>query len=384
MPELHNLTPYPNFRYYSRDSQDREFGVVVVKATYEFDPSGRLVTAEEQAPMVFTDKCHGAVNLSSLWHPSDLVPHKPATDLIINAVARTPDGRPQPTWECGIEINSTDATVFVKKLRVTGPREWRPVWKRALNAEEAKNWPQYRKHFRHWELSEPEPVSSLPLHYEYAYGGEVALGRDDEGNPRFDTSHYNPLGRGKIDRDWTDHTVPVPAPQIESVDDLIADPYAVYVAQGLGPIPPAWLPRRPLGGTYDQNWIDTIWPAWPTDYSFAYHNSAHPDLIISPYLAGGEEIVLTGLAERAEPVRFRLPREQPFVEFTGEHSEPIRASMALDTVFLDIVGRHQHDWRVFLSWRVNFPPDVFDRAIIQQQMSPVGTSATRLAEEDAA
>ena len=384
MPELQNFTPYPNFRYYSRDNEDREFGIIIVKATYEFGPSSRLMVAEEQAPMVFTDKCHGAVNVSSLWHPSDLVPHKPATDLIINAVARTPDGRVRPAWECGVAINRAGAAIFAKKLRVTGPREWRPVWKRELNTEEVKNWPQYRKHFRYWELSEPEPVSSLPLRYEYAYGGEIAMGEDDEGNPLFDTSHYNPLGRGKIDREWTDHTKTVPAPQIEDVDDPIADPYAVYKAQGLGPIPPAWLPRRPLGGTYDQKWIDTTWPAWPADYSFAYHNSAHPDLIISPYLIGGEEVVLTGLAQREEPVRFRLPHEQTLVEFVGENREPLRAPMALDTVFLDFAGRHQRDWRIFLSWRVNFEPDVFDRAIIQRQRFPAGTSATHLAEGDAA
>lgn len=382
MPELQNFTPYPNFRYYSRDNEDREFGIVIVKATYEFDPSGRLMTAEEQAPMVFTDKCHGAVNVTSLWHPSDLVPHKPATDLIVNAVARTPDGRPQPAWECGIEIKRAGAAIFEKKLRVTGPREWRPLWKRNLSTEEAKNWQQHRKLFRHWELSEPRPVSSLPLRYEHAYGGEIAMGLDDDGSPRFDTSHYNPLGRGKIDREWTDHTVPVSAPQIENVDGPIADPYAIYKPESLAPIPPAWLPRRPLGGTYDQNWIDTIWPAWPADYSFSYHNSAHPDLIISPYLIGGEEVVLTGLAERGQPVCFHLPDEQPFVEFIDGQGDPTRAPMVLDTVFLDIAARHQRDWRVFLSWRINFEPDVFDRAIIQRQMPAPNIGATRLAEEN--
>lgn len=384
MPELRNLTPYPNFRYYSRDNEDREFGIVVVKATYEFDASGRLKEAEEQAPMVFTDKCHGDVNVTSLWHPSDLVPRKLATDLIINAVARAPGGKPLPAWQCGIEIKKAGAAVFTKKLRVTGPRNWHPVWKRALNMEEAKNWLQYRKLFRHWELSEPEPVSSLPLRYEHAYGGEIAMGEDDEGNPRFDTSHYNPLGCGKIDHEWTDHIMVIPAPQIESIDEPIADPYTVYKPENLGPIPPAWLPRRPLGGTYDQNWIDNVWPAWPADYSFAYHNSAHPDLIITPYLIGDEELVLTGLLEREQPAQFNLPDEHLFVEFISESADPTRVPMVLDTVFLDIAGRHLNDWRVFLTWRVNFEPDVFERAIIQRQTSAMNAGTTRLEEEDAA
>ena len=105
MPKLLNLTPFPNFRYYSTDNRAREFGVVVMKATYQIGPEGRLVVAEEQAPFVMTDLCHGAVNVSSLWHPSDIVPNKPRTDVIVNAIARAPRGVARSTWECGVEID---------------------------------------------------------------------------------------------------------------------------------------------------------------------------------------------------------------------------------------------------------------------------------------
>ena len=138
MPELVNYTPYPNFRYYSRDKEDRDFGVVIVKATYELGPSGKLERAEEQAPMVFTDRCHGAVNMTSLWHPSDLVPNKPATDVILNAVARAPNGAPVKSWACGVKIVEGEDVRLEKALRVTGPRAWQPVWKRALMAMKSR------------------------------------------------------------------------------------------------------------------------------------------------------------------------------------------------------------------------------------------------------
>ncbi|MBF2715073.1 DUF2169 family type VI secretion system accessory protein [Agrobacterium vitis] len=364
MPELINNTPYPNFRYYSRDNQDREFGIVIVKATYEIAPSGRLLVAEEQAPMVFTDLCHGDVNVSSLWHPSDMVPNKPATDVIVNAVARTAGGDRKPSWECGIVIEDDNGPKLEKWLQVTGPREWQPRWKRDLSEREKGEWRKHRRLFDRWILTEPEPISALPLHYEYAYGGEVPQGQDDNGNQAFDTDTCNPIGRGKLDQDWSDHTIPHPAPQIELLSEPIAQPYKTYSPQSLGPIPPAWDPRLPLAGTYDQNWIDNIWPAWAPDYSFAFHNSAHPDLVVHPYLKGTERFRLIGLCAKAQEISFSLPDEHLFVEFVGEDNVLDKKNMVLDTVFLDISAVSRRDWRVFLSWRVNFPPGVYEQAIL--------------------
>ncbi|WHA44063.1 DUF2169 family type VI secretion system accessory protein [Agrobacterium larrymoorei] len=363
MPELKNLTPFPNFRYYSRDNENREFGIVIAKATYEIAEDGTLVAAEEQAPMLFTDKCHGEVNISSLWHPSDLVPYKPATDIIINAIAHAPGGRPSSSWECGVTVDRRGEILLDKRLRVNGPRSWRPIWKRRLREEDRADWHNYRRHFDHWELSDAEPIDKVPLRYEYAFGGEVETGVDDAGNRTFDTDHYNPLGIGKIDREHSDHTVDIPAPQIESVDDPIDDPYKRYAPVNFGPIPPAWLPRRPLGGTYDQNWIDNVWPAWPTDYSFSYHNSSHPDLTVSPHLRGGETITLKHLTQEGELV-FTLPRSNMMVDFVRADGRVVREKMALDTVLIDVETSRRSNRRIYLSWRLRFPPDVYSQAII--------------------
>ena len=314
--------------------------------------------------MVFTDLCHGEVNVTSLWHPSDMVPHKPATDIIVNAVARVSGSEPKPSWSCGLRIEGSEGVRLEKRLTVTGPREWRPRWHRTLRESEKAEWQKHRRAFAGWELSEPEPCAALPLHYEYAYGGEIPQGEDEDGQPLFDTDHRNPLGRGKIDRDWSDHTEAQPAPRIEDPDQPVSDPYAEMLPQAFGPIPPAWLPRRPLGGTYDQNWQDNIWPAWPPDYDFAYHNSAHPDLIVKPHLVGDERIVLTGLSAFADEVVLTLPGEGVSVAFVTEEDELERRPMVLDTVFLDIAAEHPADWRVYLGWRVTFEPDLYREARI--------------------
>jgi hypothetical protein len=362
MPELLNFTPFPNFRYYSSDAKGEDFGVVIVKATLQLDAEGRLVIAEEQAPLMFTDACHGEVNVTSLWHPSDLVPNKPRTDVIVNAVARTPDGVARASWPCGLRISRGGAVVLEKRLVVTGPRRWEPVWKRALDEDERKDWRVHRQHFERWALSTPEPVASVPLRYELAYGGLLARGLDDQGAPIVDDIHENPIGRGWIDAQWTDHTQAHPAPQIESGDDPIREPYRRHAPQSLGPIPCAWEPRLPRAGTYDQTWIDTIWPNWAPDYDFFYHNSAHPDLIAPGYLIGDETIALAGLSAGQALAELRLPGMAAICDFVRSDgsSEPTR--MHLDTLFLDIADEDPGEWRVFLSWRANFAPDVYAQA----------------------
>lgn len=359
MPELLNFTPFPNFRYYSSDNRGRDFGVVIVKATYTIDAAGGLAVAKEQAPLMFDDACHGAVNESSLWHPSDLVPNKPRTDLIVNAVARAPGGEPARRWTCGIELSAASGPVLSKRLRVTGPREWRPRWRRRLDAEEARDWRAHRRLFAGWELTEPEPVTEVPLRYELAYGGTVVAGQDDEGRPRFVCEVRNPIGCGLIDPDWTDHTLPQPAPRIEAEGEPVTEPGAAYAPQSLGPIPPAWEPRLPLGGTYDQHWIDHVWPNWAEDYDFAFHNSAHPDLICPGHLAGGETITLTHLMPGAAESRLVLPDHGMVAEFVQADGAVEARAMALDTVFLDLADARRERARVFLTWRVNFEPDAF-------------------------
>lgn len=368
MPEIINFTPFPNFRYYSRDTADNAFGIVIVKASYEIAANGDLLAAEEQAPMMFTDKCHGEVNVTSLWHPSDLVPNKPATDLIINAVARAPGGQPSPSWECGISVQSAGQSLVSKRLRISGPRHWRPVWKRALSETDANEWQKHLRHFSKWELSEPEPIIAVPLHYEYAYGG-LAEVEGDDGERRTDTNHHNPLGRGRINPDFTDHTKPVPAPQIEAIDDPIVEPYKDYTPENIGPIPPAWLPRRPLGGTYDQAWLDSRWPAWPEDYNFRYHNSAPAGLAVEPYLRGGETVTVTGMSA-AEELRFRLPSQTMIARFARRAADGWEAvNMNLDTVFLDFGSGREQDWRVYLTWRVNFEPDTYASVVLETNVA---------------
>ena len=81
----------------------------------------------------------------------------------------------------------------------------------------------------------------------------------------------------------------------------------------LGPIGRGWEPRYKFAGTYDQNWIDNVFPFLPSDFKDAYYQAAPLDQQID-YLRGGEEVVLQNLTPEGY-TRFQIPQVQVPVAF---------------------------------------------------------------------
>src|SRR5690606_38594533 len=70
-----------------------------------------------------------------------------------------------------------------------------------------------------------------------------------------------------------------------------------------------WMPRRALGGTYDDTWVRERAPLWPADVDRRFLSAAAPGLFASPHLEGGEDVDLVGV-DADGPIRFRLPRRR--------------------------------------------------------------------------
>lgn len=350
--KMENFSPFPNLRFYNTDNRGAEFGVLLIKGTYNIGADDRLAIADVQEPLALADGHYGAVNVSSLRMPSDLVPKKPRSDVIVNAVARAPGGRALPSWICGVRVEGRHR--MEKRLRVTGSRRWEPRWSVSERVLSSLGKDERRHVFQGWALSEPEPTTEVPIRYELAFGGLQDRAQEAEGEPFFVADERNPIGRGWIDRELTSIDQPAPAPQIEDEAAPLVDPYERPAPAGLGAIPPAWLPRRPLGGTYDDHWKEHVWPDWPGDYSYAYHNSAHPDLIYPDLLVGDETVTLFGLDADAPERTLRLPGHMVMVEAERADGARPTAAMELDTLLLDLVDENPARHRAFLTWRTTF------------------------------
>ncbi|MGL5009379.1 MAG: DUF2169 family type VI secretion system accessory protein [Paracoccaceae bacterium] len=340
MVNIVNMTPFANLRFTNRDAQGLEFGVFMAKTAMDIPATGDCSFSSEQEPFALTDEYHGAVNMSALRYASDFVPWKPLSDVSADATAFAPGGQPMADWTVGLRVEDALGLAVEKKLRVTGPRNW--VYERAKGRKGA------------WRLAAPETALSVPLRYDLSFGGMVVDGKDDADQPVWRAYEHNPIGTGWIEPDLTPTDQPVPAPQIEAQDDPVRSAFSAMEPQGFGPIPPAWLPRRPLGGTYDQAWLDEIWPNWAPDYDFRFHNAAHPDLQAPRHLEGPLRITLENLHPDLPQWQFTVP-DQRLVALALQRDGSIHLlEMVRDLVFLDIGEAAGRDPRLLSMWRTPF------------------------------
>lgn len=370
MVSITNFTPFANLRFSNFDADGREFGVFMIKTSMDIRQDGTCVLSSEQEPFAFTDEYHGELNASSVRYPSDFVPYKPRSEVILDATAYAPGETTAREWDVSVRV-SDDKGVFVEKtLHITGPRQWQPEWFRALSANEEAEWQRFGKLFRGWKLSEADPISQLPIRYEYAFGGMIETGKNEDNEPFFTAYEHNPIGRGLIDNQHTDRRYPVPAPQIEDPLYPVITAGTCYSPQGLGPTPPAWLPRRALGGTYDQNWLDNVWPKWAKDYDFAFHNAAHPDLQGNRFLEGSLIVDLKHLHPTDPQFVIRIPASKPVVTAVLANGERVLLEMVRDTVFLEISDEFRHDPRVHCLWRTPFDLTVTEAISVRWEDDP--------------
>ena len=394
--EYRNLTPFPSLAFEGADQYEQEFHVAVLRMTMDICTDNSLSFTEQQTPLCFADEYYGEMNKSSVKQESDLAPYKPACDIMVIGSAHAPGGKPVPRFEAGIRISGS--VTLDKKLTITGPRFW-------------------EKSATGWISTAPEPIASLLLQYEYAYGGECRINQNDPAATRVEEKHQltneqrdehpdgpeqapiahtvyekNPVGKGFTEQWYLDATKPatvqavdsvgmleeasgllgitqppeavlqvykIPAPQIESPDDPILEFGKQYTPQGFGVITKAWLPRRELFGTIDKKFIDS--EAWlPEDYDYAYWNGAHPDMQI-PFPKGNETIELLNIG--GDRLKFNLPGHKLFALVRMEDGRMFPVDYKLDTLTINTDEK-----KLSLVYRLTLPKDSGIRVLEARMM----------------
>jgi hypothetical protein len=312
--------PFPHiaFRHWTPD--DSEGAVIIVKGSFGINSDGTLFLAPEQAPLVEVDVFHGDPATSSLLAEQDLAPDKPRTDVTFALTARAPNGEAMPDWPVSVEIEGRAFYGF----HVRGPSFWQ------------------KQPSGSWRLTAPQPVQTVPIRYELAFGGQAMS--DDPPSVHL----FNPAGTGFVtDRSLREQNL-IPAPQIGELAEFVAgDVRAEMTVHGLGPIAKAWLPRRAEAGTFDEAWKSARHPRMPADYSFAFWNAAPRRLQIDPYLRGGERILLRGFHAALEPQIVTLPA----VGLTLRNRAGALCPMNLTDVQIDMDSEDPANHRVALIWR---------------------------------
>lgn len=118
--DFENFTPFPSLCFDFIGPSGAEYHVTVTRATFKIAHLKPLVLSDTQLVIAMLDSYHGTPGASSLQFPSDLVPFKPRSDIILNATAFAPGGKSSMGWPVSVKVGD-----HYKSLCITGPRYWK-------------------------------------------------------------------------------------------------------------------------------------------------------------------------------------------------------------------------------------------------------------------
>lgn len=300
----------------------RELLVVVIKGTFRIPTEpAPLRLHEEQVPLVMSDIFYGEPGVSAPKYEVDFAPCKQRCDVLLNATAYAPGGRPTRRVEVAAQIGS-----WCKSFAVVGDR----VWEAAGAGIGA---------------SAPIPFVTMPITYDRAFGGTDNTHEDPSKHAAY---MANPSGRGfhsQLVPEWVHGT---PLPNTEEIGEPVSWVNGNYKPMSFGVIGRHWASRAPYAGTYDQKWLDEVFPFLPPDFDAQYYQAASSDQQI-PKSDVDQHVTLLNLT--ADGRRdFLLPHfEAPISVFprTGARADFIAE---MDTVVIEPDLE-----RLTITWRMARP-----------------------------
>jgi hypothetical protein len=300
----------------------RELLVIVIKGTFVLPKPGEQVRlAEEQLPLIMADTFTGEPGFSAPVQEIDFAPHKQFCDVLLTGHARAPAGREVKRLRAGLRVGTME-----KIFDVVGDR----VWQAGLTGITA---------------SAPQAFIAMPITYDRAFGG---ADRHSEDESEHDAYLPNPVGRGwhkHLKNAWVDGK---PLPNIEEVGKSVSFPSDKLKPMALGPLGRGWPQRARYAGTYDQKWLDNVFPFLPKDFDERYYQAAPEDQQLA-IPKGPIEVVLSGFT--GDGVRqFVLPHFEAPVHVFPKRGDREDLLATLDTIAFE--PDHQ---RFTMSWRVARP-----------------------------
>jgi len=304
----------------------RELLVVVIKGTFVLPkPTEQVRLADEQLPLIMADTFTGEPGFSAPVHEIDFAPRKHHCDVLLTGHARAPEGRQVTRLRAGLRVGQMEKT-----FDVVGDR----VWQAGLTGV---------------TMSAPQPFTHMPISYDRAFGG---ADRYSENEREHDAYLPNPVGRGwhkYLKNAWLDGK---PLPNTEELGKAVDFPSDKYKPMALGPLGRGWPQRARYAGTYDQQWLDDVFPFLPADFDERYYQAAPQDQQL-PLPKEPMEVLLSGFTADG-PRQFMLPHFDAPVHVFPKRGEREDHIAALDTiVFEPDFGRFTMSWRVARPLRNN-------------------------------
>ncbi|XYH98342.1 DUF2169 domain-containing protein [Sorangium sp. So ce1128] len=263
---------------------------IACRATFVLRP-GEMVLGAGQEPPAQGERSYQDPSSLGLYAPSDRVPMKPHTDVVLVGHAFAPGGHPVRSLIARLAVGDVD-----KRVEVCGDRVFD----------------------RGGVLREGAPFSRMPLVYERAAGGP---------------NTPNPVGVRPGARDAHGRTT---LPNLQPPGFQATSPWETIPSIGLGPIACTWPSRRALLGPLHAAPPSDDWHAQivPADLHPAYFNVAPEDQRLQR-LRDDERIVLENLHPSHPELVTRLPGLRPRAFVEGLSGGRRIVAMRADTLWIE-------------------------------------------------
>jgi hypothetical protein len=329
MPYVTNVTPFQALGVEHRFYNGHPYDCLFVKATFRIGRDNRLLPLINQPKFIVNDVYEGDEETTALKYPSEIIPYKPSTDVIVVGSAKPQGGNPCEQWLANLRIARVEPTnakpeqaeqriLLDKTIKLTGSRHW----KHALIGG--------------WQLSPIEPVSAVKLSYALSYGGSSHEVKKED-----DVYWPNPFGRGFNGRNEIDRDRTYPAPQIFRPNDDEPKWEREFTPVGFSPVDGKQSARLQFAGTYDQAWKDKVAPNIPLDMKLDFWNVVPQDQVVKPYLDGGELVKTIGLFPTDNgSFEFAMPSYNVFAVPLKGFDKDDGMPMHIDTLTIDLDTKH--------------------------------------------
>jgi hypothetical protein len=285
MSVILNRTPFAFMPVTDTADPAERMVTFVVKATFTIVPNAEAVVAKAQRPILPDTPHMDEIGRSLAW-PNDMVPWKPNTGFFIIGSFHQPGGEPATTGRAGFMFGP-----LRKELLFFGPRV-------ATQVADGS-----------WTVVAEEPMLSVPLRWEYSYGGLK--------------DRRNPYGMGQeVERANGIRTVRLP--RIEHPEQPLRTVQDRSEPANFAPMPPSF-----------QKWSLFRAPLLPLDWDPSFFNAAPEDQQAGDYPRGDETVTLANLHPKHPRLSFRLPGLQVRVAVLRQTAAGLLAEevpMVIDTV----------------------------------------------------
>ncbi len=328
MIELNNQSNWSAGLFPGWSQQGNKQFTLVVKQVYEYNNAGKVTLMQQTPELVMADEYVGEPGQSTVIKPSEIVPFKYGSEVIVTGKAFPPVAQPPLVMEATVGLQFPNGKPWSKSIMVIGERHWQSSLLGTV-------------------ASDPSHLKPIELIYEYAFGGK-SVNNEQQSFPE------NPAGVGF---DLGRNAKGQPLPQLETPGQLIRKASQQVSPAGFAAIASNWSPRIERTPEIDDDALVAGEYPFKEPLDPRYYNQAPADQQFRQPFSGHLVVTLRGMTDKLDyrkVLTLKLPCRAPITsaQNSSGQDDAVQQHLTLncDTLIIDTEAQ-----TLTQLWRAQIP-----------------------------